>query len=233
MKMLSINDYHEIKREMLNSDSKKLISFVNPFSYYDLKSMPIRTDFDGFFSDGSLLCLLYNLFNKEKISRVSFDYSSIADDFIRFCAENNLKISIIGARQSELELAIRVFSDKYKNLKFGVNCHGYFFESDLPNIVKSVRESDVVIVAMGAPMQEIIAHKLSQENKHKLVITCGGFITQTSIKDDFYHPLIKKTGLRWLQRLIFQKHVRRKVFQKYPAFCIRYIYENIVKSRAS
>ncbi len=87
-------------------------------------------------------------------------------------------------------------------------------------------------MAMGAPLQEIAAAKIHEKNNHKLVITCGGFITQTSIKDDYYHPMSKKLGLRWLQRIVMHKHVRDKVLKKYPSFVIRYTFDGI-KSKLS
>ncbi|WP_199482316.1 WecB/TagA/CpsF family glycosyltransferase [Vibrio owensii] len=214
-------------------NESKLISFVNPFSFYEMKENPELTNqFDGFFSDGGLLCKMHNLFNKEKIDRVSFDYSSVADDFLKFCESEKLKFSIVGATSDELSKAINVFKEKYPNLVFGY-CHdGYFKEDEFIKIIESVEDSDVVIVAMGAPLQEITAAKIHKKNNHKLVITCGGFITQTSIKDDYYHPLIKKFGLRWLQRIVMHKHVRDKVLKKYPSFVIRYTFEGI-KSKLS
>ena len=81
---------------------------------------------------------------------------------------------------------------------------------------------------MGTPIQDqfIIEAKDSCPNV-KLMFTCGGFLTQTSIKSDYYHPLIKKFSLRWLQRMVMHKHVRQRVIKDYPKFLISYLYEHI------
>lgn len=223
MRLLKRSDYEELK-----SSDNILVSFVNPYSYYFLKENNELSDkFDGFFSDGSLLTNLYNFFNKEKIDRVSFDYSSIADDFLRHCEKENMQVSIIGATEKELNQAIVIFQKKYPLLNFGYNHDGYFEDSDLEKIIKYIKPSDVVIVAMGAPKQEEVAVKIFNENQHRCVITCGGFITQTSIKEDYYHPIIKKLGLRWMQRIYMHKHVRDKFLRKYPIFIFKYIFENL------
>ncbi len=92
MHLMNKADYNQLKENLLNGCNKHLISFVNPFSFYEMKLQPELTNqFDGFFSDGGLLCNLHNIFNKEKIDRVSFDYSSIADDFLTFCESEKLK----------------------------------------------------------------------------------------------------------------------------------------------
>lgn len=83
---------------------------------------------------------------------------------------------------------------------------------------------------MGSPYQENFSISLKNSfgnSRLKLIITCGGFLTQTSIKTDYYHPIIKKTGLRWLQRMVMHKHVRDKVFSKYPSFILKYFVERI------
>ncbi|WP_261817992.1 WecB/TagA/CpsF family glycosyltransferase [Vibrio gallicus] len=228
MKLLSDSDYKDLKA----TDNRALISFVNPYSYYEIKDNErLSREFHGFFSDGSLLCLLNNFFNENKIERISFDYSSIANDFLSYCEESDLTVSILGAKQDELSKTIVIFKDKYPKLKLGYCRNGYFSNDEFEGIMLSLKSSDVVIVGMGAPTQEEIAARIFKENNHRLVITCGGFITQTSIKEDYYHPIIKKLGLRWLQRIVMHKHVRDKVLSKYPSFIVRYIKENVSSNR--
>jgi N-acetylglucosaminyldiphosphoundecaprenol N-acetyl-beta-D-mannosaminyltransferase len=76
---------------------------------------------------------------------------------------------------------------------------------------------------MGTPYQEDFALLAKKFLKSSFIITCGGFLTQTSIRPDYYSPLVKRLGLRWLQRAIYHKHVRRRLIVDYPKFMIRYI----------
>ena len=83
---------------------------------------------------------------------------------------------------------------------------------------------------MGTPIQEDFAIYCLQNSKFiKKAVTCGGFITQTAIKGDYYHPLIKKLGLRWLQRAYLHKHVRDRLFRVYPKFIFSYLLDIIRK----
>ncbi|WBM70852.1 WecB/TagA/CpsF family glycosyltransferase [Buttiauxella sp. WJP83] len=228
MKILSISDYTDVKEKLITEGTSQIVSFVNPFSYYMMKENKyFSSNIDGFFVDGALLCLMHNIFNQKKIKRVSFDFSSIADDFFKFCENNNLIISIVGAKKEELEKSLCVLKKRYPALQLGCCRDGYFCDNDIESIAEKTINSDVVIIAMGAPRQEKVALAISTLNKSKLVITCGGFITQTSIKEDYYGFVVKKTGLRWLQRVLMHKHVRHKVIMTYPKFIIRYVFESL------
>lgn len=61
----------------------------------------------------------------------------------------------------------------------------------------SCNHIDIVIIGMGSPIQDefsILLKKLLPSLK--CIITCGGFITQTSIKDDYYFPIVKEAWLK-------------------------------------
>lgn len=228
-KFLNYNNYLELKEMICDDSDQIIISFINPYSYFNFyNDRKLFNNFSGFFVDGGLLCRLNNLFFKRKVERISFDYSSIADDFFLFCQKNKLSVSIIASTDEELFKAVDIFKFKYPELKIGYSRNGFVSISEMEPLIKSLTESDVIIIGMGAPIQEKFAISLKGKVPAKLIITCGGFITQTSIKPDFYHPLIKKTGLRWVQRLVYQPHVRKKVLKEYPQFICKYLYKNTI-----
>ena len=89
-------------------------------------------------------------------------------------------------------------------------------------------QPEVILVGMGTPYQERFSINAKQQlSSPAVIITCGGFLTQTSIKPDYYYPWVKKLGLRWLQRIIMHKHVRDRVLKKYPKFTVSYLYKMI------
>lgn len=212
--------------------SSKVITFVNPFSYQILDSRSeLVSDIDYIFSDGSLFCFMHNICNKQnKISRASFDYSSLAEPVFSFCENNKLRVAFVGAEESQLVLALENIKARHQNLDIVYSRNGFFKDSD--EINQSLEEMalsnvDVVIVGMGTPMQE----EFSIQVKNKLpegvlIFTCGGFLTQTSIRPDYYSPIIKKLGLRWLQRFVAHEHVRSRVLNDYPRFCYLYLKQN-------
>lgn len=235
-KICSGEDFFDIINESILSRDNKIISFVNPFSYFSLVDRTkIVTDIDFFFSDGSLHSFLHSFFY-QKISRASFDYSSIADDFFKLAVDQSLKVSIIGATQDEIDKASKIILSKYPGLNLCYIRNGYFTEKEISYIPKEINKfsPDIIIVGMGTPYQEEFSIKLKNELKKKaLIITCGGFLTQTSIRDDYYYPLVKILGIRWLQRMIMHKHVRDRVFKIYPKFLFSYIKDSLKNVKTS
>jgi N-acetylglucosaminyldiphosphoundecaprenol N-acetyl-beta-D-mannosaminyltransferase len=217
----------------IKGEKQTLVSFVNPFSYNVLiKSPEIIDGIDYFYSDGSLLQRLHNIFHpKSKVARLSFDYSSIAGEVFEYSQNNSLKIALVGGTSSEILKAKENIEYCFPSLNITYIRSGYFDDQqekdDTFKLIEKL-DADILIVGMGTPIQDqfIIEAKVSCPNV-KLMFTCGGFLTQTSIKTDYYHPLIKKLGLRWLQRMVMHKHVRQRVIKDYPKFLISYLYEHI------
>jgi len=222
--------------ELFNRDftTTKLVTFINPFSYkVFLEDNTLIEEFDSFYADGLLLVKLHNLFHKNKIDRVSFDFSSIATDVLNYANENNTNLAVIGAKEEELKGAILNLKVLYPNLNIIYSRNGYFnHESDYRECFEEMRnfKIDILIIGMGSPYQEKFAVRVKKEKLDiPLVFTCGGFLTQTSIKADYYHPIVKKFGLRWLQRAIMHKHVRDRLIKDYPLFVAKYIYNHLIK----
>jgi N-acetylglucosaminyldiphosphoundecaprenol N-acetyl-beta-D-mannosaminyltransferase len=204
-------------------------TFVNPFSY------PIVADnesllkaLDYIYSDGALHTSLHNTFNTNQIERLSFDFSSVAHDVLQFAVDNTLKVALIGAKPGLVEKAAKNYQQMYAGLNIAYHHHGYLNEPEIEDTVieaLNTISADIVICGMGTPRQEQFILTLKERlNSSALLFTCGGFIEQSAIKADYYHPLVKKLGLRWVQRAIMHKHVRTRLMQDYPKFICQYIF---------
>ncbi|WP_105167344.1 WecB/TagA/CpsF family glycosyltransferase [Pseudoalteromonas sp. T1lg23B] len=229
-KIHSGEQFDEIRLQALQLSKPAAISFVNPFSYYELQKRDDLIDgIDYFFSDGALLCKLHNLF-LPKVTRASFDYSSIAGPFLQYVSDNNLTIAVIGATEAENLKAVDVLRKQYPNINIGYHRNGYIQNAEAVYKELETHNIDVVLVGMGTPYQETFCVNGKKAlARPMLFVTCGGFLTQTSIKADYYHPIIKKLGLRWLQRVVMHKHVRDRVIRQYPKFVLSYLYHMIKK----
>ncbi len=230
---ISISPNVSLLLSSVKDNGQRLVSFVNPFSYNVLlKSPNIIDGIDLFYSDGSLLQRLHNIFHpKSKVDRVSFDYSSIAGEVFDFAQKNAVNVALVGGTSDEIAKAEVNIRAQYPALNIVYFRSGYFNdEKDKRESFNLVNKSnaDILIVGMGTPIQEqyLIEAKLNCPSV-KLMFTCGGFLTQTAIKPDYYHPLIKKLGLRWLQRGVMHKHVRQRIIKDYPKFLLSYLYEHL------
>jgi N-acetylglucosaminyldiphosphoundecaprenol N-acetyl-beta-D-mannosaminyltransferase len=119
----------------------------------------------------------------------------------------------------------------YPDLQIVYRRAGYFqSESDKLHVCDILKEikPDMIILGMGTPAQEEYAVYLSDNGVSCFIITCGGFFSQTAKKIDYYNPLINKLGLRWLQRLVQEKHMRKCLLVVAPKKIIRYLLEHIL-----
>jgi N-acetylglucosaminyldiphosphoundecaprenol N-acetyl-beta-D-mannosaminyltransferase len=82
---------------------------------------------------------------------------------------------------------------------------------------------DIVVLGLGTPLQERTALDLARRTTGRFFVTCGGFISQTAARGDYYHSWVKALGLRALQRIILEPHVRKRVIKDYPIFVARYL----------
>lgn len=211
------------------------ISFVNPFSYYIFVARPdLVRAMDGFFVDGALLKTLHNITNaKRKVERISFDFSSIAHDMFEFAAGKRMTVALVGGSREDIATCNNNLRIRYPHLNIVYTRHGFFnSKDDIHETVCNIIElkASLVVVGMGVPLQEEFLQylRMLDENKEvKFALTCGGFITQTAIRPDYYLPIVKKLGLRWLQRIIMHRHVRRRVVRDYPIFLFKYIKHTI------
>lgn len=218
---------------LLNNDiSNVYVGFVNPFSYqYIANDQTKIQQINFYFADGILLKILHNLFYKNKVDRVSFDYSSIADNVFNFIESVRGRLGIIGALPEEVDLAVENIITRYPNLYIDFVRHGYFESHEsMKTVAQEIKSSGIeyLLVGMGTPKQEDFMCFIKESQiPLKLCISCGGFITQTSLKPDFYLDFVKKFNLMWLQRIIMFRHVRIRFIKYYPRFIFFYLLAKI------
>ncbi|MGF1761318.1 WecB/TagA/CpsF family glycosyltransferase [Photobacterium sagamiensis] len=216
----------------MSEGKSSIVTFVNPFSYEVLKNSKISVSkFDFILCDGALLQKLYKIKFGEDIPRISFDYSSIAGDVFQMCEESNLKVALMGGTEGEINLAIENIKNKYSSVDIVYCSHGHFSSDEkLKNAIYKLAEKrpNVVIFGMGTPFQEYALEMYSTVSKVPFIgFSCGGFITQTSLRSDYYYPIVKKLGLRWVQRFVMHSHVRKRVVKYYPKFIVKYLLGSI------
>ena len=207
----------------------KLFTFVNPFSYYVLQKECVDSHFE-IFADGILMVKLHNMFSDHKIKRFSFDFTSLANEVLNHCSKNSFKVALVGGSETEISLAQKVISRRFPKLDTFAH-HGYFRgrEAELRESLKQY-QPDVIICGMGTPLQEKFLLEFSPNLPSlKFGFTCGGFLSQISANENYFHPFFDKLHLRWLQRFFRHGYVRRRLLCDYPVFTIRYILEKVSK----
>lgn len=98
MKSILVSKIIQTEKETNSSFFNKkgnIYTFLNPVSYLTaLNNKNIFAQFDGIFADGSILVLAIQLLYGKKVTRRSFDMTSIAPELLQY-AEVNKKASIL------------------------------------------------------------------------------------------------------------------------------------------
>lgn len=232
-KIFSGNRFAELA--LCDLSVSKVVDFVNPFSYGIIVSRPdILDGIDMWFVDGSLLCCLRNLAGREYITRASFDFSSIAGLVFEWACRNEKRVAFVGATKDEIQRAARNLVGKFPLLNVVYVRDGYLEASSMDGVVSEIDGAcvDIVVIGMGCPFQEVFALECKRSlTRPTLIFTCGGFFTQTAARVDYYHPIVKRMGLRWLQRAVQYPHVRQRLLRDYPRFIVRYVREVLLPLR--
>jgi N-acetylglucosaminyldiphosphoundecaprenol N-acetyl-beta-D-mannosaminyltransferase len=203
----------------LSEAKKKSYAFINPFSYYKLRSQEILKHFDGVFVDGISLVICCRIV-RILIKRKSFDMTSLGKEVLSFCDQNQKKIYFIGAKEREIRSFVGTIKSEFKDLIVSGSRNGYFAscqeeEKEIKKIVSEVKP-DVVVVGMGSPLQEKFLIKLMKEGFEGVSFTCGGFIHQTSSKINYYPSWINKFNIRWAYRIIDEPKLLKRYLFYYP-----------------
>ena len=219
-----------IKLFDLNRNKNNIYTFLNPVSYLTaLENKELFTQFDGIFADGSLLVAAIKLLYGEKVTRRSFDMTSLAPQLFQYAEENKKTIYIVASKQEETEKAVGIFKERYPDLKFAGYRNGYFTneeEQEKEAAYITQLNPDYLIVGMGALMQEKFLLKVKQAGFNGIGFTCGGFIHQTAKNEiDYYPAWVDRMNLRFIYRMYKEKHTRKRYMIAAFVFPIRFIIE--------
>lgn len=206
-------------------DGCKLVTCLNAYYMVKLTDEEYHwyEEFDYIASDGMGPIKLNKLFGKPKSVRLSFDLSSMAGPVFRNMMERHESLFVLGAKPGEVDRSVETIKANFKGIKIAGFHHGYI-EDCKEDIVKNIIDSGakVVIVGMGAPMQDEMCVLLKRTGFIGTVYTCGGFIHQTQETIVSFPSWTNKLGLRWLYRIFTQNGMLRRLLETYPKFVLTY-----------
>lgn len=206
-------------------DRCKLVTCLNPFYLVKLKEEDYHwyNEFDYIASDGMGPIKLNRFFCKPKSVRLSFDLSSMAGPVFRNMMANDESLFVLGAKPGEVDKSVETIKANFEGVKIAGFHHGYIKECK-DEIVREIIDSGakVVIVGMGAPMQDEMCVLLKRAGFIGTVYTCGGFIHQTQETMVSFPEWTNKLGLRWLYRIFTQSGMLKRLIETYPKFVVTY-----------
>ena len=155
-----------------------------------------------------------------EIERQSFDATSLFHPVLSYLNTHKKSICLIGGKPGVADIALSKMRDEYGDVKFKGALDGYRSFEEMTAWIKA-QNPDVVLVGMGAPIQEKALLRLKQSGFAGLGFTCGGFFDQYASSSRYYPKLVDQFELRWLYRLICEpRRLARRYLVDYQTFVL-------------
>ena len=214
----------------ITKDNGHIYTFLNPVSYLDaLNNKDLFGRFDGIFADGSLLVAAIKMLYGKKVTRRSFDMTSLAPELFEYAEKEGKSLYFVASKQEEVECALEIFKERYPNLIVVGYRNGYFSSEEEQNKEATYitqLNPDFLIVGMGALMQEKFLLKVKEAGFKGIGFTCGGFIHQTAKNEiDYYPQWVDRMNVRFLYRMYKEPHTRMRYVKAGLIFPARFIWE--------
>ncbi len=207
--------------------SSGIHTFLNPFSYYLIrKNGQLLENFNSLGIDGISMVWMLQMLGHSDVKRSSFDFTSQAPLFFRYCETNNKSICLVGSENAVIVKAVEIIQASYPQLKIKMFRNGFFkndLEMDQFQQEIIANNIDAVVCGMGTPYQEKFLLKLKEKGWDGVGATCGGFFHQIIDKGvDYYASWINTLHLRWAYRIYKEPKLLKRYFKFYPIglFCI-------------
>lgn len=136
----------------------------------------------------------YNI--KERITGVD-----LAEHLLTLANENKYKVYLFGASEDVIEKLTGIINTKYPNINLVGGTNGYIKDKDgVMNYIKTTNP-DIVMLALGIPLQEKLINKHINDFKKGIFIGVGGSFDVLSGTKKRAPRIFIKLNLEWLYRI--------------------------------
>lgn len=220
----SAQSFYEILSDNLKNNKKTFVVTANPETFMisekneDVRKMLLDKetvmvpDGIGVLKAGKKIG--YNI--EERITGID-----IANELLKFGNEQKKSIYLFGSKQEVIDSMKIVIKEQYPNLKLVGTSNGYVTDKDkvFDEIVKL--EPDIVLVALGIPLQEMLIYKHLNRFKKGIFVGVGGSFDVMSGMKKRAPKIFIKLNLEWLYRIMKEP----KRFKRFYNSNVKFILE--------
>ena len=220
----SAQSFYEILSDNLKNNKKTFVVTANPETFMisekneDVRKMLLDKetvmvpDGIGVLKAGKKIG--YNI--EERITGID-----IANELVKFGNEQKKSIYLFGSKQEVIDSMKIVIKEQYPNLKLVGTSNGYVTDKDkvFDEIVKL--EPDIVLVALGIPLQEMLIYKHLNRFKKGIFVGIGGSFDVMSGMKKRVPKIFIKLNLEWLYRIMKEP----KRFKRFYNSNVKFILE--------
>ena len=163
---------------------------------------------------------------QEQIPGIEF-----AKEAIKICEKNNKKIALIGAKEEIIQKATNNLKKEFPDLNICFSHNGYFSKDYEEEIIKELISSEpqLVLVALGAPKQDLFINSCKEIYPNAIYIGVGGSFDVWAGEVERAPKAFRKIGCEWLYRTIKQPERLKRIYKTLPLFLFKAIIESIKK----
>ena len=201
----SEESFYKMLNKNLKSNKKMFIVTANPETFMmsenDEEMKKLLLDKDTILvPDGIGIVKAARMINydvKERIAGID-----IANKLLELGSIQKKSIYLFGAKQEVIDSMEEVIREKYPDLKLLGTSNGY--EKDKDKILEKIAKlkPDIVLVALGIPLQEKLIYKHLDEFDKGIFVGIGGSFDVISGHKKRAPKLFIKLNLEWLYRII-------------------------------
>ena len=220
----SAQSFYEILSDNLKNNKKTFVVTANPETFMisekneDVRKMLLDKetimvpDGIGVLKAGKKIG--YNI--EERITGID-----IANELLKFGNEQKKSIYLFGSKQEVIDSMKKVIKEQYHNLKLVGTSNGYVTDKDkvFDEIVKL--EPDIVLVALGIPLQEMLIYKHLNRFKKGIFVGVGGSFDVMSGMKKRAPKIFIKLNLEWLYRIMKEPKRLKRFYDSNVKFLFR------------
>ena len=191
----------------------------------------ILADQQAVFADGSGIALASRL--RGITIRENVNGTDMFPLLCQAAAASGLSIFLLGAEPGIAGRVAANMSAEFQDLSIAGTHHGFFDNSEEDSVITMINQSgaDILLVAMGAPRQEVWIAANRNRLAPKVAIGVGGLFDFFSGRVWRAPVAMRRTGLEWVWRLGQEPgRLWRRYVLGNPLFLVRCIREQVVES---
>ncbi len=153
----------------------------------------------------------------------------LAKELMKVSSKMHYTVALVGAKENVVQSAKRKLKIDIPKVRICYTHNGYFSIPKSEEIVEELEEAepDIVLVALGAPKQDIFIDKCRKKLPHSVFIGVGGSFDVWAGEVKRAPKLIRAIGCEWIYRTIKQPKRMKRIYKTLPTFLFKAIIDSV------
>ena len=219
----SANIFYNLLEDYLVNNKKEFIVTANPETF--MKSLEDK-EVTKLLSDKNTLLVPDGIGIVKSSKMLGYDITEritgidIAYELLKLGNKYHKKIYLFGSMQKVIDMMLEVLKKDYPNLIIVGSSNGYVNDKDKVFDEISKLKPDIVLVALGIPLQEKLIYKHLNKFDKGIFVGVGGSFDVISGYKKRAPKIFIKLNLEWLYRIIKEPKRIKRFFESNVKFMI-------------